>query len=104
MADSKGDSKIVSKSKTTCACGAGCTCGCGCGCVSTWRIVKWIVGIIILCIVFFLGVKAGEFRVELRSMMYGGYYGHPMMMGQQGGGGLVPSTVATSTTSVTPTQ
>jgi hypothetical protein len=80
------DTKIVSKkSKTTCACGNGCNCGCG----GPVRLLKWLVGIILLGIVFLLGVKAGEFRIEFRDLMAGSYH-YQMMMNQQGGGGFVP--------------
>ena len=54
-------------------------------------------GIFILIVVFCIGMKAGEFREELRSM-YGGYYrGYPMMQQHvyNGGGEAVPVTDGT---------
>ena len=55
------------KGKTTCACGTGCNCGCGHHCMH--RVIWWVVGIVILVFVFALGVKAGEFRDELRGTL-----------------------------------
>jgi hypothetical protein len=93
MAEEK-NGKIVSKSgMTTCACGDECTCGCGHHCMH--RVLWWIVGIVVLIIVFCIGVKAGEFGDALHSM-YGGYYrGYPVMQyneGYGGGGVAVPVT------------
>ena len=89
MANGEGEKggKIVSTGNTTCACGPGCTCGCGH--YYAHRIIWWVVGIVILGIVFCIGVKAGEFRDELRGM-FGGYYGrggYPVMHQYQGGYG-----------------
>jgi hypothetical protein len=48
----------------------------------------WVIGIAILVFVFALGVKAGEFRDELRSA-FGGYYrACPMMQYREYGGAL----------------
>ncbi len=76
----------------TCACGEGCVCSCGCGWPRGHRVFRVILGLIVLCIVFFVGVKAGEIREALgwgdagygaygyhmriggAPMMYGGYY------------------------------
>lgn len=89
------DSKIVSKKgKTTCACGNACNCGCADGAV---RLLKWLVGLIILGIVFLLGVKAGEFRIEFRDLMSGSYHYQMLMMNQQGTAGFVPPPTVTST-------
>ncbi len=60
----------VSKGKTTCACGAGCNCSCGHGYVHC--VIKWVMVVIILVVVFAMGMKAGEFRDELRGA-FGGY-------------------------------
>jgi hypothetical protein len=90
MAEEK-NGKIVSTGKTTCACGTGCTCGCGH--YYAHRALWWILGIVILGIVFCIGVKAGEFRDELHSL-YGGYYrGYPMMQEHvyNGAGVAVPA-------------
>lgn len=69
------------------------------------RILWWVLGIIVLIVVFCIGMKAGEFREELRSM-FGSYYrGYPMMQyhGGYGGGGVVPVTgSATSSPTSTP--
>ena len=64
--------------------------------MSPWRVLKWIIGILILFIVFFIGVKAGEFHVEFRNMMYGSYH-HQMMMGQ-GAMPMMPAATGTTTT------
>lgn len=88
----KDGQKIVSKSgMATCACGPGCSCGCGHH--YAHRVLWWVLGIVILGIVFCMGVKAGEFRDELRSA-FGGYYrGYPMMTRVYNGGGVaVPVT------------
>ncbi|HEY5221242.1 MAG TPA: hypothetical protein VIJ29_03840 [Candidatus Paceibacterota bacterium] len=103
MAEEK-NGKIVSTGNTTCACGPGCTCGCGHYCMH--RILWWIVGIVVLIIVFCIGVKAGEFSDALHSM-YGGYYrGYPVMQYHEvyGGGGVVsPAQPETPTGIVTST-
>ena len=76
----------MAKGKTTCACGNGCHCGCGCG--HGHRVIWWVVGIVILAFVFALGVKAGEFRDELRGA-FGNYYrGYPMMQRVDSAGGV----------------
>ena len=85
MEETKNGSE-TSKHKTTCVCPSGCGCGCGNGC--NRRIICWLVGIFILVIVFAIGMKAGEFRDELRST-YGGYYhSYPMMQRYQQQGGV----------------
>ncbi len=89
------------KGKTTCACGSGCHCGCGNGYGHGHHVILWIFGIVLLGIAFVIGVKVGEFRVEL-SNAYGGYYrGYPMM--QNWGYGGAPVQVQGSATG-TPTQ
>lgn len=78
MEEMKDGQKVVSYGRTTCVCGAGCTCGCGHRCC-VHRAIWWVVGIIILVIVFAIGMRAGEFRNALRNS-YGGYYHwYPMM-------------------------
>ncbi|HUC01890.1 MAG TPA: hypothetical protein VMA75_03215 [Candidatus Paceibacterota bacterium] len=101
MAEEK-NGKIVQVGNTTCACGPGCTCGCGH--YYAHRIFWWVLGIIVLGIVFCVGVKAGEFRDELRGM-FGGYYGrgYPMMQyhgGYGGGTNLVSPAVPENPTGV----
>ncbi len=86
------------KGKTTCACGTGCNCGCGH--IGVHRVIWWVVGIVILAFVFALGVKAGEFRDELRAAFGNSYYrNYPMMQGRvyNGGGVAVPMGDATGT-------
>jgi hypothetical protein len=65
----EGSSKIVGKGKTTCACGPGCACGCGC----RHHVLWWIVGIIVLFLIFFAGVKAGQFMQHIQDMVYENY-------------------------------
>jgi len=50
------------------------------------RVIWWLVAIVILVFVFAVGVKAGEFRDELRSAFGGYYHNYPMMQGGYGGG------------------
>jgi hypothetical protein len=68
-------------------------------------VIWWVLGIVILVVVFCIGVKAGEFREELRGM-FGGYYrGYPMMQyqGGYGGGTAVPTQEnSTGTTGAAP--
>lgn len=87
MNSEKNGSKIVSQGKTTCACGAGCNCGCG----SAWRILRWIVGFLILVAAFCIGVKIGEIRAEFHDM-YRAYYLHNARMQGGYGGMMVPPT------------
>ena len=79
----------ASRDKMACACGAGCGCGHGRGCGRGHYVIWWVVGIAILIFVFALGVRAGEFRDELRGA-FGNYYrGYPMMQtGVYNGGGV----------------
>lgn len=90
------------KGKMACTCSAGCHCGCA-GCTGCGRrVIGWVIGIIILAIVFFIGMKAGEFRNTLRNS-YGDYYhGYPMMQyhgGYGGGGGAAPAATGTTSSS-----
>ncbi len=73
----------------TCSCSEGCTCSCGCGWQRGHRMFRVIIGLIILALVFWVGVKIGELKtLVMRSGWgYGGYYGHTMMMGYPGGYG-----------------
>ena len=104
MAEEK-NGKIVSvgKGNTTCACGPGCTCGCGHYCMH--RLLWWVLGIVVLVIVFCIGVKAGEFRDELRAAFGGYYHGYPMMQyhGGYGGGGVAVPATGSASGSVTST-
>jgi hypothetical protein len=75
------------------------------------RVIWWVVAIIILVIVFAIGMKAGEFRNELRNS-YGGYYrDYPMMQTRvyNAGGVAVPvgaqgSATGTSAVPMIPAQ
>jgi hypothetical protein len=67
---------------------AGCSCKmCGCGCGhGRHMILRWVLGLVILLIVFWVGVKVGEFKTS--AWGYGmGYYGgmHRGMMMRRGG-------------------
>jgi hypothetical protein len=59
------------------------------------RVIWWVIGIIILAFVFALGVKAGEFREELRGAFGNSYYRDHSMM-RYGGGVAVPVGAAQS--------
>lgn len=82
--DENKNGKVIMAGNTTCACGAGCSCGCG---HCHGRVVWWIIGIIILFGVFFLGIALGRFGERLHEM-YGGYdygrYPRVMMNGYYG--------------------
>ncbi|HUC31568.1 MAG TPA: hypothetical protein VMR99_02685 [Candidatus Paceibacterota bacterium] len=100
MDEMKNGSEMA-KGKTTCACGPGCHCGCGGGYGYGHRVIVWVVGIAILIFVFALGVRAGEFRDELRAA-YGYYHGYPMMMHGGYGGDMTMPGSATGTTGMAP--
>lgn len=62
------------------------------GCSHRHYALRWILGLIILAIVFWLGIKLGEFKGAFGGY-YGGYFGErhmrfnrPMMYGQWGPG------------------
>lgn len=80
-----------------------CSCGCGCGWASGHRLFRVVLGIVIALLIFWLGVKAGEFMTVF-GRGYGGYGMHrayPMMM-QSGsrfyGPTSLPPSMTTSTT------
>ncbi len=90
----------MSSGKTTCACSADCVCSCGCGWAKGHLLFRVIIGLIILALVFWAGVKVGEFKtIVARDMWgYGGGYGHSMMFyrggydsGYGGGASVVPA-------------
>jgi hypothetical protein len=97
--DEKNGKIVKISGKTTCACGDGCNCGCGYNGAARGRsLIWWILGIIVILIVFLIGVKVGEFRVELRNAMSAGGYGREYPMIPAGGynpGGL-PAGVQTN--------
>ena len=82
-----------------CASGKTCSCGCGCGWASGHRVFRVVLGIVIALLIFWLGVKVGEFGTGFGG--YGGYSMHrayPMM--QSGGRFYGPSTLPPSTGAV----
>jgi hypothetical protein len=90
MEESKNTSQIngdrMCGGKMCAGAGTGCTCGCGCGWAGGHRLFRVILGIVILLVVFWVGVKVGEFKVLIGEIGRGGYgnrYAYPMM---QGGG------------------
>ncbi len=72
----------------TCACPEGCACSCGCSWPHGHRWFRVIIGLIILALAFWVGVKIGELKtlVMRDGWGYGNYYGHTMM-GYPGGYG-----------------
>lgn len=48
-----------------------CTCGCGCGWVSGHRMFRVLLGVIVVLVIFWLGVKVGEYKMIMRE--YGDY-------------------------------
>ena len=74
-------------------CGPMCMCGCGCGWPRGHRMFRVILGLIILALVFWVGVKVGEFKTMIeRNSAYGfggysaGYYPEGGMMRFVNGG------------------
>jgi hypothetical protein len=67
------------------------------------RVIWWVVGIAILVFVFALGVKAGEFRDELRNAFGNSYRGYPMMQNRvyNDGGAAAPVDVQRNSTGTT---
>ena len=88
------------KMKGRCMCGCdGSGMGCGCGWHHGHSLFRVLLGLIILAMVFWFGVKIGEIRQEIRLNGYGGYHesqnfysGMPMMRVYQGGGTVSPAT------------
>lgn len=71
------------------------------------RVFWWVVGIIVVIIVFCIGVKFGEFRDELRSAFGGSRYrAYPMMQYQTHSGFVSPAQpqAPTGTPGTLPTQ
>ncbi len=85
-----------------------CPYGCGCGWSHGHRAFRIIIGIIILLVVFWVGVKVGEFRTIVRE--YNGYgsrggysAGYRPMGRMMGGGGYgVPGQAPAAATGTTP--
>lgn len=114
MEESKNNTQEGAKgvvSGKTCVCGTPCACGCGCGWAHGHRAFRVILGIVILLVVFWIGVKVGEVKMalELNSGygIQGGYSNEyqpvNQMMNRNGGGfqqqGPGPAASATGTTS-----
>lgn len=99
----------------TCACSTPCVCGCGCGWAHGHRAFRVILGIVILLVIFWIGVKVGEVKMALQvnsSREFRGGYSNEyqpvnQMMNGNGGGlqqqGPGPAASATGT-SVAPAQ
>ncbi len=78
--------------KMACMCPSGCACSCGCGWARGHLLFRIIIGLILLALAFWAGVKVGEFKMIVAQDMwgYGGGYGHSMMFygsGYDGGYG-----------------
>ena len=65
-----------------------CDCGCGCGWPSGHRLFRVVLGLIVLFVAFWFGVKVGE--LHSRFSWYGGMYyrPYPVMMNGMNGGGM----------------
>ena len=81
--------------------GKTCTCGCGCGWQGGHRVFRVILGIIVLIVVLWVGVKIGEYKMIVAQ--YGGYgsrggYSNTYYPGgrMMNGGGAYPVTGPTS--------
>ncbi len=66
-----------------CGCGNGMGCGCHGGRHMKYCLLRWVLGILIITFVFWMGMKIGEFKGEFE----GGYgmHGQRGMMIQYGG-------------------
>lgn len=75
--------------RMACTCPAGCACSCGCGWARGHLLFRIIIGLIVLALAFWAGVKVGEFKTILArdAWGYGGGYGQPMMFYRGGYGG-----------------
>lgn len=94
----------------------GCSCGmcsshhgCCCGHHGRYIWLRWLLGILILVIVFWVGVKVGEFKGGAYGWGYQSYGSHrmmnynPMMMHGQGMPNMMYRTGSAPTASPTPT-
>ena len=68
-------------------CGGGnnaCSCGCGCGWAKGHRVFRVVLGIVILLLMFWIGVKVGEVKMILGESGGHGYrHANPMMQENQ---------------------
>jgi hypothetical protein len=93
-------------------CGSGnmCSCGCGCGWARGHRMFRVVLGIVIALLMFWIGVKVGEFKTILGESGYGGgmHRGYPVQVYSggdvTGGRGGVQMMSGSSTTSAVPVQ
>ncbi len=83
-----------------------CVYGCGCGWSHGHRALLIILGIIILLVVFWVGVKVGEFRTIVRGYnsygSRGGYSAGYRPMGRTIGGGGYPGQAPAAATGTAP--
>ena len=71
-----------------CGCNMSMANGCACGCGGRHRahIVRFVLGLVLLIIVFCFGVNIGELRGELRATRHAEYKNHRNMMYEDYGG------------------
>jgi hypothetical protein len=80
-------------------CGASMSNGChGCGHMK-YHVLRWALGLIIILVVFWVGLKIGEFKGQFEGQ-WGGY-GHRGMMIQYGAPNMIYRTTGTATTGTT---
>ncbi|HVM77166.1 MAG TPA: hypothetical protein VMU07_03385 [Candidatus Paceibacterota bacterium] len=85
MADEKKNGSKIMRGGQQCVCGCdGSGMGCACGWHHGHSIFRILLGVILLVIVFWFGVRLGELRAEIRGGYgYNAYYGYgdyPMPM------------------------
>lgn len=103
--DEQNHHQVSTVGKTTCSCGMGCNCSCHCH--SGHRLLRWVLGLFILFFVFAVGVKIGEFIMQIRYLVGSNSYGdgyHMMMhnQGYMGAGAPTTTTLPAGTTPVNP--
>ena len=78
-----------------------CSCGHHCGWGHGHHLLRFVLGILLLGLVFALGVKLGEFKAEVRGYGYmplGGYYGNMPQRVLFYGNGAIPNMMYQVTT------
>lgn len=105
--DEQNHHQVSTVGRTTCSCGMGCDCSCHHH--HGYRVLRWILGIVILFFVFAIGVKVGEFITQIRYLVGSGNFGygyHTMMYdgGYMGVGTPVPPTTTTPSAGATATK
>jgi hypothetical protein len=96
---------------------AGKPCMCGCGASLGYpgfrrhRVIRIVIALVIAIIIFWVGVKVGEFKTVFESHFRGGYGSHQMMRGGYYGGGhmmmpgqAVPVSGTATSSAATPVQ